>query len=128
MQSAIKKFFLIVMILGILLSINLSYQVKAKDSTPPTITTIQNSAEYPSSSFTQASEPVKIQEVELNTQAIDQIAMNLSTNRAFSQSARLQIFNDLSLDVIFDQVENTKRKCDLSNPKLIDPYSVFGLL
>ncbi len=108
MQSVVKKSLLVVMVLGILLSFNLKNdQVNAKDTTPPTLTTIENTLGLSSSTLAQGSETSKIQKVILNTLAIEQIAQNLESNNSLSQSARLQIFNDLSVDVNFDQIENT---------------------
>ena len=108
MLSVIKKFLQLIMVLGIVLSfIFPNGQVNAKDATPPTLTTIENTFEVPSSALNQEGKKSKIQKVSVNTQAIEQIAQNLKSINLSSQFARLQIFNDLSVDVNFDRVENT---------------------
>ncbi len=102
------KFIRIIMLLGIIISLGSNnFQVNATSNNPPVITTIDRNIDIPFSVTTQDIGVARTQKVSMNTTAFETIAQNLFTDKDAKQTARFQIFPDLTFDATFDQINHT---------------------
>jgi len=96
------------MLLGVILSLSLNTaQVNANDPIPPSITTIDQNLNSTSNGKSLDIGIVRAQKINMNANAIEQIAQNISSGKNEKQSARFQVFGDLSFDANFEKIEET---------------------
>jgi hypothetical protein len=102
------KLIRIIMLLGVILSLSLNTaQVNANDPIPPSITTIDQNLNSTSNGKSLDIGIVRAQKINMNANAIEQIAQNISSGKNEKQSARFQVFGDLSFDANFEKIEET---------------------
>ncbi|PKO08457.1 MAG: hypothetical protein CVU40_15380 [Chloroflexi bacterium HGW-Chloroflexi-2] len=108
MKLFLIKIFRIMVVLGVIVSLGSNiFQVNANTNTQPVITTIDRNNNIPFSFTKQEIGVARTQKVNLNTSAFETIAQNLFSDIYTKQTARFQIFPELTLDATFNQIDHT---------------------
>lgn len=110
MQVLASRITKIVVLAGLIFTLGLNnIQVLANSDAPVDITVISGGASIFGNNATQSipSNSGRTQSVQLNPQAIDNIAQTMFMDQGALTTARFQVFSNLSLDVQFDEVADT---------------------
>ncbi|MDO9087485.1 MAG: M12 family metallo-peptidase [Anaerolineaceae bacterium] len=102
------KLIRIIMLLGVILSLSINTaQVNANDPIPPSITTIDQNLNSTSNVKGLDIGIARAQKININANAIEQIAHNISSGKNEKQSAKFHVFDDVAFDANFEMMEET---------------------
>ena len=126
MKLFTSKFIRIITFLAVIFSLGFNIsQVNATNPVPPSITTIDSILERSLDVKSQELGIARTQKININTNAVDQIAKNLTGGKNEKHSARFQVFGDLAFDATFEKIEETIQAGYILTGKLNDDPDSF---